>query len=121
MTNQKPYQDAVATIYGWAHHITGELLVSRKGLENPVLDYKPNCPFKQKIVEEVIKEPIITEETKVESELVEETIVEIEEPKEIVWSNDPNNNVVPSSMPSLEQTVANHEDTSRAVKRSRVK
>ncbi|MDD5150666.1 MAG: hypothetical protein PHC28_09305 [Flavobacterium sp.] len=42
---RKPIPTAIATIYGWAHPISGELLVSIKGLPNPNLNYKLNCPF----------------------------------------------------------------------------
>jgi len=57
---RKPIPDAVATIYGWAHPRTGELLVSLKGLPNPVQNYKVNCPFPKK--EETTEERIDTVE-----------------------------------------------------------
>jgi hypothetical protein len=44
--HRKPTPDAIATIYGWANPKTGELLVSKRGLPNPVEGYIPNRPYK---------------------------------------------------------------------------
>lgn len=43
---RKPHPDAIATIYGWALPKTGEILVAKRGLPNPVEGFKPNRPFK---------------------------------------------------------------------------
>ncbi|MGB9623040.1 MAG: hypothetical protein ACPL07_04255 [Candidatus Bathyarchaeia archaeon] len=43
---RKPHPDAIATIYGWALPKTGEILVSKRGLPNPVSGFKPNRPYK---------------------------------------------------------------------------
>jgi len=48
----KPKQGAIATKFGWADPKTGELLVSRRGLPNPVAEYKPNQPFRPSNVQE---------------------------------------------------------------------
>jgi hypothetical protein len=40
---RKPFDNAVATVRGWAHPATGELLVSIRGLPNTVEYYKPNA------------------------------------------------------------------------------
>ena len=62
-TIRKPHPDAIATVYGWALPKTGEILVSKHGLPNPVEGFKPNRPFKvevavEKTVEEVV-EPVV--------------------------------------------------------------
>lgn len=54
-TIRKPHPDAIATIYGWALPKTGELLVARRGLPNPVEGYRPNRPFKVEAVETAVK------------------------------------------------------------------
>ena len=45
MANEKPTwcKDAIATALGWAHPITGEHLVARNDLEDPVSYYNPNA------------------------------------------------------------------------------
>jgi hypothetical protein len=58
----KPKQSVIATKFGWANPKTGELLVSRRGLPNPVEGYKPNQPFKpSKNVQEPPKIEIASE------------------------------------------------------------
>ena len=42
---RKPHPDAIATKYGWALPKTGEVLVCRRDLPNPVEGFKPNRPF----------------------------------------------------------------------------
>jgi hypothetical protein len=44
--HRKPTPDAIATVYGWANPKTGELLVSKRGLPNPVEGYVLNRPYK---------------------------------------------------------------------------
>ena len=44
MAAPKWFRSAIATVYGWAHPITGEQLTSETGLDNPVAVYKPNRP-----------------------------------------------------------------------------
>lgn len=39
---RNPFDSAIATERGWAHPDTGELLVSIRGLANPIPFYKPN-------------------------------------------------------------------------------
>lgn len=48
---RKPHPDAIATIYGWALPKTGEILVARRGLPNPVKGFKPNRPYKPEVIE----------------------------------------------------------------------
>lgn len=55
---RKPHPDAIATIYGWALPKTGEILVAKRGLPNPVKDFKPNRPYKPEITKTVVKEMI---------------------------------------------------------------
>lgn len=59
-TLKKPIPDAVATIYGWAHPKTGELLVSKKNLPNPIKNYKRNCPpvLEKEKIKKVEKQPV---------------------------------------------------------------
>ena len=48
MKEQQPPKwcsNAVPTIYGWADPKTGELLVSKRGLKNPIQNYKRNRPI----------------------------------------------------------------------------
>ncbi|MFA6198787.1 MAG: hypothetical protein WC679_00020 [Bacteroidales bacterium] len=73
---RKPMPDAVATIYGWAHPRTGELLVSMKGLPNPFENYKLNVPFRQE-----------KKETEVRVDPVEE--IKVDEPTEEVQEESP--------------------------------
>jgi hypothetical protein len=52
-TIKKPHPDAIQTIYGWALPKTGEILVSKRGLPNPVDNFKIGkqwipTPIKQK-------------------------------------------------------------------------
>ena len=42
---QKPHPNALPSIFGWFLPKTGELLVSIRGLENPVDGYIPNRPY----------------------------------------------------------------------------
>lgn len=58
---KKPHPDAIQTKYGWALPKTGEVLVCRRDLPNPVEGFKPNRPF---IVAE--KAPVVKPEPKVE-------------------------------------------------------
>ena len=43
--SRKPHPDALASEFGWFLPKTGELLVSIRGLSDPVKGYKPNTPF----------------------------------------------------------------------------
>jgi hypothetical protein len=52
-TIRKPHPDAIPTIYGWALPKTGEILVARRDLPNPVKGFKPNRPYKGEIEETV--------------------------------------------------------------------
>jgi hypothetical protein len=60
MSRKKPTPNAIATKFGWADPVTGELLVSMKGLIPEINDYKPNRPISTKPLR--IKEIIIPEE-----------------------------------------------------------
>lgn len=62
-----PIENAIPTIYGWAHPITGELLVSIKGLENPVEGYKRNRPWTQPEKAPVVAKSIVHEEQQAET------------------------------------------------------
>lgn len=62
---RKPHPDAIQTIYGWALPKTGEVLVARRDLPNPVDGFKPNRPYIVKEVkeeEEVEKQDVVDEE-----------------------------------------------------------
>jgi len=63
---KKPIPDAVATVYGWAHPKTGELLVSVKNLPNPIKNYRRNCPpvLETPKPEKVVVQPIEIPEEK---------------------------------------------------------
>jgi hypothetical protein len=65
----KPKPDAIATIYGWADSKTGELLVSKRGLPNPVQGYKRNCPF--------IPQVTVAKSSKIE---IQEVVVQPKQP-----------------------------------------
>lgn len=42
---KKPHPDAIPTVFGWALAKTGEVLVSKRGLPNPVEGFVPNRPY----------------------------------------------------------------------------
>lgn len=44
-TLKKPHPDAIQTVYGWALPKTGEILVSKRGLPNPVDGFKIGKPW----------------------------------------------------------------------------
>ena len=52
-TLKKPHPDAIQTVYGWALPATGEVLVSKRGLPEPVAGFKIGKPWKNEI-------PIVT-------------------------------------------------------------
>ena len=60
---RKPHPDAIQTIYGWALPKTGEILVARRDLPNPVDGFKPNRPY---IVKEVKEEEEVEKQDVVE-------------------------------------------------------
>lgn len=70
---KQPNKNAVATKYGWADSKTGELLVSVKGLPNPIENYTINKPFKY---QEITSEVIIETKENI-SEVIEETTPEV--------------------------------------------
>lgn len=83
MSNQTPPKwapNAVPTIYGWADPKTGELLVSKKGLENVVTDFGKNKrpTAKPDIVETPVSNIDITLDITSPETLVENTFVELE-------------------------------------------
>jgi len=45
MLQRKPHKDALPSEFGWFLPKTGELLVSIRGLANPVVGYVPNRPY----------------------------------------------------------------------------
>ena len=56
-STKKPHPLAIPTIYGWALPATGEILVSKKGLPNPVPNFKPGRPYVMpEITEVAVKE-----------------------------------------------------------------
>jgi len=74
----KPRPDAIPTIYGWALP-SGEVLVSIKGgCAEPVLDFHPNRPWVEPIIEEPFidntSEPI---DTVISQGVIEEYIAEV--------------------------------------------
>lgn len=52
-TLKKPHPDAIQTVYGWALPATGEVLVSKRGLPDPVTGFKIGRPWKNEV-------PIVT-------------------------------------------------------------
>ncbi len=87
-TLKKPHPMAIQTIYGWALPNTGELLVSKRGLPNPVVGFKIGQPWKNETVintsiKKVVQAPIAPkieqpaiEETVIEQPAIEETVIE---------------------------------------------
>lgn len=68
-TIRKPHPNAIATVYGWALPETGEILVSKRGLPNPVKGFKPNRPFKMEdVIENTIEEAVESVASVVETE-----------------------------------------------------
>lgn len=81
-TNQskRPRPDAVATKFGWAIPKTGELLVSIRGLDVEVHDYKPNRPFTY--VPPIARKAIQEQRAKPVEEQAEEILSVEDEPEE---------------------------------------
>lgn len=76
-TLKKPHSDAIQTIYGWALSTTGEILVSKKGLPEPVAGFKIGKPWKNEVLAVKIIKPIVPEVVSVvEPEVVEPEVVE---------------------------------------------
>lgn len=44
MAAPKWFKSAIATVYGWAHPLTGEQLTAESNLATPITHYKPNNP-----------------------------------------------------------------------------
>lgn len=77
----KPFENAIATKYGWAHPVSGELLVARRDLPNPVDNYKPNRPF--------VKQETVVQEKEVSPEVTPEVVeTVVEQPVQVVESKD---------------------------------
>lgn len=76
---RKPFEDAVATERGWAHPKTGELLVSIRGLPDPVEYYRPNSgpvfswqPPEDEVVQEISIEKVVEVSLKAIEEVLSE-------------------------------------------------
>ena len=75
-TIKKPHPSAIQTIYGWALPNTGEILVSKRGLPNPVEGFKIGKPWKNE--DPIIKKAISHIEIKeIPVETIEETFEEM--------------------------------------------
>jgi hypothetical protein len=61
-------RNAIPTIYGWADPKTGEILVAKRGLSNPVIGFKRGRPFIQTTVPETSVEEVILEITSFEKQ-----------------------------------------------------
>lgn len=86
----KPFENAVATKFGWAHPVTGELLVARRDLPNPVDNYKPNRPFvKQENTAQEVTPEVIPEVNPEVVETVVEQPTQVVEPEIIKESEKP--------------------------------
>ncbi len=77
-TLKKPHPDAIQTVYGWALPATGEVLVSKRGLPDPVAGFKIGRPWKNEVP---VATPFIAPK-------VEPKTVEVELTPEVVESFD---------------------------------
>ena len=50
--------ETIPTEFGWANPKTGELLVSIKGLPNPVKNFIPGRPYNQEIIPQPVEEVV---------------------------------------------------------------
>ena len=74
-TLKKPHPDAIQTVYGWALPATGEVLVSKRGLPDPVSGFKIGRPWKNEVVApKPIKPDVVSEVIKPEIEVTPEDI-----------------------------------------------
>lgn len=71
-TLKKPHPDAIQTVYGWALPKTGEILVSKRGLPNPVDGFKIGKPWNNYI-------PPVLQSQEVSTPVVESVIEPIVE------------------------------------------
>lgn len=74
MRDQSPprwARNAIPTTYGWANPRTGEILVARRDLQNPVEGFVRNRPYP------IQNQPPVVLDVKTEEKLVEAVFVEI--------------------------------------------
>lgn len=81
-TIKKPHPDAIQTIYGWALPKTGEILVSKRGLPNPVDNFKIGKPWNLTQVKSDAKIDIIPPKPEIVQE-VEPVKIQINTPEDL--------------------------------------
>lgn len=81
-TIKKPHPDAIQTIYGWALPKTGEILVSKRGLPNPVDNFKIGKPWVISPVKPKTKVEIVPPKPEIVQE-IEPVNIQINTPEDL--------------------------------------